>query len=73
VNNQDEITYGRAYRMAEAIKTEFEVHIQQCKLCLPGRWYCPDANLLQQSQRDWTKRMLAISQLGSEKGDGSEP
>lgn len=62
-----DVTSEQAWRTAELIHCELEVHIAHCRLCLPGRWHCPDAHLLEESYRVWLGRMQAIGRREVEK------
>jgi len=56
----DEVTYEQAWRMAEHLRYHFEVHLAHCMLCIKDKWYCPDANQLQEGHKQWQQRMADI-------------
>jgi hypothetical protein len=63
----DEVTYEQAWRMSEQLRFGFEVHLAHCKLCIKDKWYCPDANRLQENHRRWQRRMADIKAANTQK------
>ncbi len=63
----DEITYAQAYCMYEHLCYQLEVHLAHCLLCIAGKWYCPDANQLQESRNRWQERMAALKTTTTQK------
>lgn len=54
--SDEQISIEHIGRMIELIRYNLEVHYKHCRICIPKRWVCPDANALQVSLAEWQKR-----------------
>jgi len=56
----EDITITQCTNILKLITFEYQVHLEHCRLCLPGEWLCPDAHLLMGNIKHWVERLTRM-------------
>lgn len=59
---REDMTFEQMNRMIELVRFAYETHLSHCRLCIPGRWLCPEADQFYNSITYWVKRLVTIKQ-----------